>query len=179
MSVLIRPMKQSEHPLLEDFLYEAVFQEEGQPPLPRNIVRLPELRCYIENFGSKKEDAALCVEVEGRVVGAVWVRLMHAFGHVGDDIPELAIAVYGPYRRRGLGKSLMKAMLAHLQGTGCKGVSLSVQKHNPAAEMYLGLGFLITREHEREYVMEYRFASSRALRPCSEPCSSGDDHEFL
>ena len=69
MLFLIRPLRPDEYPLLEEFLYEAVFQEEGQPPLPKSIVRLPELRRYIEHFGTGKGDSALCADAEGIVEG--------------------------------------------------------------------------------------------------------------
>ena len=71
MDYLIRPMKKEEYPLLEDFLYEAVFQKDGEEKAPRNIIRLPALYAYIEEFGTRKGDLCFCAVAEGRVVGAV------------------------------------------------------------------------------------------------------------
>ncbi len=157
MLFLIRTLRPDEYPLLEDFLYEAIFQEDGLPKIPRTVVRLPELRRYIEQFGAEKTDTALCADAEGIVAGVVWVRHIRGFGHVDDAMPELAVAVLEKYRRQGMGGALMKAMLARLERAGYPGVSLSVQKRNPAARLYLRLGFRIAREHGEEYVMEYRF----------------------
>ena len=48
---------------------------------------------------------------------------------------------------------LMKAMLTHLKEIGFSRVSLSVQKANYAAGLYLRLGFQIVAEHAEEYLM--------------------------
>ena len=47
----------------------------------------------------------------------------------------------------------MKAMLTHLKEIGFSRVSLSVQKANYAAGLYLRLGFQIVPEHAEEYLM--------------------------
>ena len=57
MKCLIRPMKESEYPLLEDFLYEAVFLQEGEKKPPRSITRLPALYAYVRDFGIKRRKA--------------------------------------------------------------------------------------------------------------------------
>ena len=37
MDYIIRELKESEYPLLEDFLYEAIFIPEGVEPSPKSI----------------------------------------------------------------------------------------------------------------------------------------------
>lgn len=86
-------------------------------------------------------------------MGAVWVRIMNDYGHFDDSTPSLAISLYGPYRGLGIGTGLMKAMLTHLKEIGFSRVSLSVQKANYAAGLYLRLGFQIVAEHAEEYLM--------------------------
>lgn len=157
MKCLIRPMKESEYPLLEDFLYEAVFLQEGEKKPPRSITRLPALYAYVRDFGTKKGDLCFCAEVDGRVAGAVWVRLMQGFGFVDDETPELAVALHAPFRGRGLGRAFMMRMLEELKARGWKKVSLSVHRKNPAATLYCRLGFRITREQEEDMVMTFTF----------------------
>lgn len=84
------------------------------------------------------------------------------------------MAVHAPYRRQGIGSALLKALLAHLQRTGRPGVSLSVQKRNPASVMYRRLGFGIVRENGEEYVMERRFRPAQDASAAEE-----NDHELL
>ena len=131
---VIRPLREEEIALLRDFLYEAIFIPEGVEAPPKSVVDLPELRLYIEDFGKRADDLCLVAECDGKVVGAVWTRIMNDYG-------------------QGIGGRLMKEMLSLLAGKGYGRVSLSVQKANYAVRMYLKLGFRIIRETEEEYVM--------------------------
>ena len=92
-------------------------------------------------------------EVDGKIIGAVWVRIMNDYGHIDDETPSLAISLYKEYRGFGIGSVMMKEILALLKTHGYKQVSLSVQKTNYAAKMYLKVGFKIVRENEEEYIM--------------------------
>lgn len=150
---VIRPLQAAETPLLRDFLYEAIYVPEGVEPPPRSVVDLPELQVYIQDFGSRPGDNALVAESRGRVVGAVWARLMNDYGHVDDQTPSLAISLYPKYRGKGIGTQLMRAMLDRLHREGYAQVSLSVQKTNPAVRLYERLGFKTVRETDEEYVM--------------------------
>ena len=155
MDYIIREMRKDEYPLLKDFLYEAIFQKDEKNLLPKKIIEMPEIRIYIEDFGKKQDDYCLCAVVNGRVVGAVWVRIIEGFGCVDDQTPELAIALYKEYRRLGIGSRLMAEMLNLLKEKGYRKTSLSVQKDNYAAQMYLKMGYIIKKEKEEEYIMEY------------------------
>lgn len=55
----IRPLKQEEIPLLEEFLYQAIFIPSGLEPLPRSILKGPELEMYIKDFGQQLMTAML------------------------------------------------------------------------------------------------------------------------
>lgn len=153
MEYTIRKMTVLEYPLLSDFLYEAIFIPDGIKPPPRNIITSPELQIYVERFGALKDDFALVAEIEGKIVGAVWARIMNDYGHIDDETPSLAISLYKEYRRFGIGTAMMKEILALLKSHGYKQVSLSVQKANYAAKLYLKVGFEIVRENEEEYIM--------------------------
>ena len=50
---------------------------------------------------------------------------------------------------------MIKEMLVLLKSHEYSRVSLSVQKANYAANMYLKIGFKIIRENEEEYIMVY------------------------
>ena len=153
MEYSIRKMTVSEYPMLNDFLYEAIFIPDGIEPPPRNIITSPELQIYVDRFGELKDDFALVAEVEKKVVGAVWVRIMNDYGHIDDKTPSLAITLYKEYRGQGIGTDMMKEMLSLLKAHGYKRVSLSVQKTNYAVEMYRKIGFDIVRGNEEEWIM--------------------------
>lgn len=156
MEYTIRKMTVPEYPLLSDFLYEAIFIPEGIKPPPRDIIASPELQIYVERFGALKDDFALVAEIERKIVGAVWVRIMNDYGHIDDETPSLAISLYKEYRGQGIGSNMMKEMLSLLKTHGYKHVSLSVQKANYAAEMYRKIGFEIIKENGDEWIMLWR-----------------------
>ncbi|GIJ93636.1 GNAT family N-acetyltransferase [Capnocytophaga stomatis] len=151
--VNIRPMNPSEYPLLEDFLYEAIFLPEGVAPPSRDIILLPELQLYIAEFGTQKVDIAFVAEVEKKIVGAAWSRIVNDYGHIDDRTPSLSISLYSEYRNQGIGTKLFQKLLDQLAEEGYEKASLSVQKANYAAKMYLKMGFYVVKENEEDYVM--------------------------
>ena len=155
MKYTIREMTAQEYPLLDDFLYEAIFVPEGVEPPSKSIITAPELQIYVKNFGTSKDDFSLVAEVENKIIGAVWVRIMNDYGHIDDKTPSLAISLYKKYRGQGIGSSLIKEMLSLLQTHGYKRVSLSVQKANYAAKLYQKIGFIIIKEIGDEWIMTY------------------------
>ena len=150
MDYTIRKIQKHEYPLLDNFLYEAIFIPEGIEPPPKNIIISPELQVYVEGFGESKDDIGLVADVDGKIVGAVWVRIMNDYGHIDNETPSLAISLYKKYRGFGIGTTMMKEIFALLKTHGYSRVSLSVQKANYAAKLYLKVGFEIVKETEEE-----------------------------
>ena len=149
----LRELRESETELLKDFLYEAIFIPEGMTPPDREIIELPELKIYYENFGTGRADYCIVADDNGRVIGAVWTRIMNDYGHVDDETPSFAISLYKEYRGRGIGTKLMENMLALLKDKGYKKASLAVQKANYAVRMYEKVGFKTVDENDEEYIM--------------------------
>lgn len=108
---------------------------------------------YYEDFGSKADDNCIVAEVDDKVVGAVWTRIMDDYGHVDDETPSLAISLYEEYRGKGYGTAMMKKMLEILKEKGYRKVSLSVQKANRAVRLYESLGFKVLKDKDDEYIM--------------------------
>ena len=153
MDYTIREIQKQDYPLLDNFLYEAIFIPKGIDPPPKTIITSPELQVYVERFGELKDDHGLVAEVDGKIVGAVWVRIMNDYGHIDNKTPSLAISLYKEYRGFGIGTAMMKEILARLKVHKYKQVSLSVQKANYAAKIYQKVGFEIVKENEEEYIM--------------------------
>ena len=151
--MVIREMRDNEKDLLQDFLYEAIFIPEGMEPPPKDIIERPELKLYYEDFGSGEADHCFVAEDDGKVVGAVWTRIMEDYGHVDSQTPSFAISLIKEYRGKGIGTELMKKMLEHLKNHGFKKASLAVQKSNYAVRMYEKVGFRKVDENNEEYIM--------------------------
>lgn len=153
MNYIIRTLYPSEYSLLEEFLYQAIFVPKGQQPPPRSVLQSPALRVYVDGFGQSPHDRAFAAAAEGRVAGAVWVRIMDDYGHVDSETPSFALSLLPEFRGQGLGTALLHAMLDQLRQAGYAQASLAVQKDNYAARMYQRAGFQILRETEEEFIM--------------------------
>ncbi len=154
----IRNIKTSEIYVLDNFLYEAIFQKNNKDRLPKDIIKKPELQVYIAEFG-KESDYCLVAEYEKEIIGCVWVRILSeqikGFGNIDDKTPEFAISILKDFRGYGIGTSLMISMLKLLRDKGFKKASLAVQKDNYALKMYQNIGFQIIGENEEEFLMIY------------------------
>jgi len=153
MNYVIRKIRQAEIELLSDFLYEAIFIPEGAAPPPKEIIKQPELQVYISDFGKCDDDICFVAEVDGDIIGAVWVRIMNDYGHIDDETPSFAISLNKEYRGQGIGTALMRTMIKELKERGYQQASLAVQKANYAVNMYRSVGFEIVDENEEEYIM--------------------------
>ena len=146
-------MKNTEYALLNEFLYEAIFIPEGVQPPSKSIINTPELQVYVQDFGASADDICFVAEVDRKIIGAVWVRVMNDYGHVEAGVPSFAISLYKEYRGYGIGTDLMKQMLTELKNRGYKKASLAVQKANYAVRMYKNVGFEVIDENDEEFIM--------------------------
>lgn len=153
MNYTIREMRTDEYPLLDDFLYQAIYQPDKTNLAPKSIINKPELQVYIKDFGTQKDDYCFCAEVNNKVVGAVWVRNINGYGSIDNVTVEFAISVFDNYQNMGIGTALMNKMIEHLKKLNYPKASLAVQKENYAVKMYLNVGFAIVDENEQEYIM--------------------------
>jgi len=155
--MIIRQLLEEEYPILEDMLYEAIYQPDENTLIPRSVLDIPEVNAYIKDFGSKKDDYCLVADVDGDIVGAVWVRILSGsikgFGYVDDNTPEFAISLFKEFRNQGLGKLLMTAMVDYLRKRGYKQTSLNVKKENYAVKLYKKMGFETICEDGEDYLM--------------------------
>ena len=151
--IKIKEMVTPDYSILEEFSYWAIFTPPGHDLPERNVIFHPTLYIYVENFGDKKGDCGVIAEADGRAVGAAWVRIIPAFGHIDDETPELAISVLPEYRNQGIGAMMMNKLFELLFKKGYRQTSLAVQKENPAVNFYLRLGYEKIGEKPEEYLM--------------------------
>ena len=155
--LIFRDLKETEINILEMMLYEAIYQPVGSELLPRDVIKTPEISVYIDDFFKKRDDYCLVAEVEGIIIGAVWIRILadeiKGYGNIDDKTPEFAISMIKEYRNQGIGTSLMKMMIEYLKETGYSQTSLSVAKGNYAVKMYKDVGFEIIAEKKDDYLM--------------------------
>ncbi len=157
MNYLIRELHQEEIGVLDEFLYEAIYIPKGyKGEVPRDIIYTnPLIYASIKDFGSHPDDYCFVAEVDGEIVGAVWVGIAEEYGHMDNSTPSFSISLYKEYRGQGIGTALMKRMLQLLQEKGYERASLGVNKENYAVKMYQKVGFKIVGDgaDETEWLM--------------------------
>ena len=153
MPIRIREIVPADYPLLQEFLYHAIFVPPDMEAPPRDSIHHPDVFIYIDGFGSRPGDMGVVAEADGRVVGAAWERIIPAFGHIDNDTPELAISVLPEYRGRAIGTMMMTRLFELLRAHGYRQTSLAVQQRNAAVRFYQRLGYKTIRESEEEFIM--------------------------
>ena len=160
MNIQIRPIQPADYPVLEDFLYHAIFIPDGEEYPPREVIFEPEILIYIKEFGLDSDCGVVAIDSDNdsKIIGAAWTRIIPAYGHLDENTPELAISMLPEFHGQGVGTTLMNRLFELLRERGYKRTSLSVQKDNPAVRFYKRLGYKITDEkldhvgHE-DYIM--------------------------
>jgi len=93
----------------------------------------------------RRGDRAVISEENGVRTGAAWFRLwtpeLHSYGFVNAITPEVAMAVRTDYRRQGLGRRLLDALIQTARADGFPALSLSVSPLNSARQLYESAGF--------------------------------------
>lgn len=155
--VTIREIRPEDYPLLEEFLYLAVYQRDPSQPIPRSVIDDPRVHIYIDAFGERAHDLGILAEVDGRAIGAAWARVLdgdpRGYGYVDEATPELAISLLPAFRNRGIGTRLLRSLLGRMAVAGYARSSLSVDRDNPASRLYGRLGFETIAERGEDLLM--------------------------
>jgi ribosomal protein S18 acetylase RimI-like enzyme len=158
-SVRIRPGTLEDLGFLRKMVYEAAYWRPSleRPPLEEALAH-SELARILRDWGRRPGDAAeIAVAADGRRVGAAWYRFWspadHSYGFVDERLPELGIGVAVKSRGQGVGTALLRALVDRATGEGVPGLSLSVERDNPAIRLYEGLGFQPVASEDNSWTM--------------------------
>lgn len=141
----IRPATQDDVAFLRKMLYEAARWNPDWPREPiEEVLAEPMTTRYHEGWG-RPGDAGVIAEIDRVPVGAAWYRLFTAdapgYGFVDERTPELGLAVEPLHRRKGVGETLLRALMVQAREEGFSALSLSVAVHNRSRMMYQRAGF--------------------------------------
>jgi GNAT superfamily N-acetyltransferase len=156
--LLIREATPDDLPFLHEMWHTAAFWQPEVFSIPaEQALEIDEIARYIAGWG-RDGDVALVATADDRPIGAVWFRSFPAtrpgYGFVDTSTPELAIAVVGEARRRGVATALLDAMIDVARGRGVRALSLSVNATNPSRRIYQRAGFVdVPSPDEDSYVM--------------------------
>jgi len=141
----IRSAKPTDMLVLRDMSFYAARWRPGQEVEDKDLVlRDDHVARYFEGW-RRDGDLGVVAEIDGRPVGAAWLRLhprhRPGYGFVDERTPELSIAVLPPRRGVGVGSALLRTVLDAARRAGHEAVSLSVEADNPALRLYERVGF--------------------------------------
>ncbi|MBR7833873.1 GNAT family N-acetyltransferase [Actinospica durhamensis] len=157
--VYLRTALPDDAEFLTDMLVEAVNWPEDRALPRRQILDDPRNAHYVADWKQDTDIGVVAVggptpgtwptaeDDPGAPVGAAWLRYLPAddpgYGYGDAGTPELAMGVCGPWRRRGIGRALLRRLLADAAGRGITRVSLSVGPGNAAQRLYASEGFAV------------------------------------
>ncbi len=171
-AITIREATAADRDFLYEMLYQSIYVAPGVEPPGREVLRLPRISRYVEDWGRVGDYALLAVEADGSSeplsVGAIWLRFFPAdypgYGFIDEAVPEIGIAVIPGKRCRGIGSTLLKGLLKR-PDPPYKGISLSVDPENPAVGLYRHFGFVDSGRSGTSIVMLYELPVIREYRP--------------
>ncbi|MES2106002.1 MAG: GNAT family N-acetyltransferase [Pseudomonadota bacterium] len=138
--------------VLWDILHVSLWDPPPAGLRPREVLDLPGVAIYAADWGKAGDVGVLAVDGD-TVMGACWSRLLTTgLGYVAEDVPQLGIALFPDYQRKGLGTALMMRQLDTLRGK-FPAVALTVHPQNQARILYEKCGFVLQREVARGYLL--------------------------
>ena len=121
----------------------AVWRPDKPTPTADEVMADPWYAMYLDGW-PRHGDFGLVAEQDGPL-GAAWYRTYtetsHGYGFVAEEVPELSIAVIASRRHEGIGRLLLIGLIEASEVQGYAALSLSVNHHNPARDLYESLGF--------------------------------------
>jgi ribosomal protein S18 acetylase RimI-like enzyme len=143
--VRIRAATTEDIGFLETMLFEAFFWDTtARRPAFSEFRQDPEFTRLLSGWG-RHGDRGVIAEDDATPLGAAWFRLWttdhHSYGFVDASTPELGIAVSRQHRRKGIGRALLRDLIAMARRDRFPALSLSVSPFNPARRLYESVGF--------------------------------------
>lgn len=165
---VVRPATRDDASFIGEMLLEAFNWNPGRPPMSMTQVRAdPTLWKYAADWPAEGDRGVVAevpeaAHLRAQPVGAAWWRYFPAdspgYGFVAPDIPELSLAVAPAWRGRGVGRALLRGVLAEARAVGLDKISLSVEPDNLAAALYASEGFEVVGGDENADTMVKRLA---------------------
>lgn len=151
---IIRPAAAADAEFMADMLVAAAnWSPDWKRKSRQRVLADPRISHYIAGW-PRDTDLGVVAAANGERVGAAWLRFLPAddpgYGFVAADIPELTIGVVNQWRRRGLGRALLRAIAAEAGTAGIRQICLSVERKNFARQLYLAEGYRVVDDSDAQ-----------------------------
>lgn len=147
-SFRIRAAEQADGVFLADMVVEAANWRPGTARPRHEVLAADEHSRYISGWKRPGDAGFVAVAPEGDAIGAAWYRMLPrtdpGFGYVATGVPELVIGVRPLWRAHGVGRALLRELVAAARREGYARLSLSVERGNFATTLYRSEGFAVT-----------------------------------
>lgn len=124
-----------------------------------DVLASPDMVRYTE-FLPRRGDFGFVAWYEETPVGIAWALFLphkhRGWGFVESEIPEVSLWVEAAFRRRGVGRALLRAAQHVARMRDLPGLSLSVDPDNPARDLYRREGFEDVEDKANDGVMVWR-----------------------
>jgi ribosomal protein S18 acetylase RimI-like enzyme len=159
----IRKITPQDLHFLNEMLFDAFFWRPEDPkPSFHEFSQQPEFARLLGDWGRAGDTALVASEATAKM-GAAWYRFWthddHSYAYLGPAIPELGLAVAREYRSRGVGRALLRSLVAEARAQGIKALSLSVDPANRARWLYESEGFIRAGESGTSSTYALRLAA--------------------
>lgn len=116
------------------------------------------LDAYHEEW-MRADDVGVVVFTGIEFVGGAYARRVGpadgTYGYVSSELWELTIGIEHSRRRQGIGRLALESLKATTLQRGIEGLSLSVERDNPARTLYTASGFRVVEERESNVLMSW------------------------
>lgn len=156
-ALTLRPATSADLAFIEDMLFEAFFWRPQQPrPLLAEFRLTPEFAKLMRAWG-RPGDRALVAMLGDQAAGAAWFRLWtaaeHSYGYIDEHTPEMGVGVLPALRGRGVGRALLRGLIAQTGADGYAALSLSVEPENFSRALYESEGFVKVGENDGAWTL--------------------------
>lgn len=125
-----------------------------------SILEDPNATRYISGWMRPGDQGSVAISDESVPVGACWARVFppHApgAGFVAPGVPELVLGVNTQWRAQGIGRLLLRSVIQSCSVAGYQRLSLTVNRGNFAARLYVSEGFVVVENREEADTMVRR-----------------------
>ena len=145
--VRLRTATAHDAPFLVDMLLAAANWEPSRDAVSRtHLLADRGTARYVDGWPRAGDHGVIAEAPTGEPLGAAWLRLFPAddagYGFLSADVPELSLGVVARWRGRGVGRGLLRELVARARTAGHRRLSLSVERANRARELYRAEGFV-------------------------------------
>ncbi|SMH47479.1 Ribosomal protein S18 acetylase RimI [Rathayibacter oskolensis] len=150
MDYSIRSARPEDGPFLADMLVEAANGNGTSARTRVDVLAEEATRRYVAGWPRPGDLGSVAETADGERIGACWSRLFTSAspgrGFIAAGVPELTLGVRPVHRAQGVGRSLLRAVVAQGRAAGYARLSLSVASGNFARRLYVSEGFSVVAD---------------------------------